>query len=35
RTADILGAVIASYLRWIGKTGDEFAGMPVYRTNAR
>ena len=25
----------SSYLCWIGKTGDEFAGMQVYRTNAR
>jgi hypothetical protein len=25
----------SSYLCWIGKTGEEFAGMPVYRTNAR
>lgn len=25
----------SSYLCWIGKTGEQFAGMEVYRTNAR
>lgn len=25
----------SSFLCWIGKTGEEFAGMKVYRTNAR
>jgi hypothetical protein len=25
----------SSYLCWIGKTDEEFAGMKIYRTNAR
>ncbi len=25
----------SSYLCWIGKTNEEFAGMQVYRTNAK
>ncbi len=25
----------SSYLCWIGKTGEQFAGKDVYRTNAR